>query len=74
MQVRETGLPGVVLIQPRVFRDARGFFLETYHADRYAAAGIAGAVRAGQPLPVCSGTRCAACTSSGGGRRASWSG
>jgi dTDP-4-dehydrorhamnose 3,5-epimerase len=42
VQVHETGLPGVVLIQPRVFRDARGFFLETYHAERYAAAGIPG--------------------------------
>jgi dTDP-4-dehydrorhamnose 3,5-epimerase len=42
MQVHESGLPGVVVIQPRVFRDARGFFLETYHAERYAASGIPG--------------------------------
>jgi dTDP-4-dehydrorhamnose 3,5-epimerase len=40
MEVVTTELPGVVLIQPRVFGDPRGFFLETYHADRYAAAGI----------------------------------
>lgn len=40
MEVTTTELPGVVLIQPRVFGDARGFFLETYHEARYAAAGI----------------------------------
>ena len=42
MQVREAGVPGVVIVAPRVFQDARGFFVETYHAERYAAAGIAG--------------------------------
>lgn len=40
MTVTETGLPGVLLIEPRVFGDARGFFLERYHAERYAEAGI----------------------------------
>ena len=35
-----TELPGVVVIQPDVFRDTRGFFLESYHADKYKAAGI----------------------------------
>jgi dTDP-4-dehydrorhamnose 3,5-epimerase len=40
MQVRQTALPGVVIIEPRVFQDARGFFLETWHARRYAEAGI----------------------------------
>lgn len=40
MKVRETELPGVVVIEPDVFPDARGFFLETFRADRYAAAGI----------------------------------
>jgi dTDP-4-dehydrorhamnose 3,5-epimerase len=42
MQVVDTGLPGVVLIEPRVHGDSRGFFLETFHAERYAAAGVAG--------------------------------
>jgi len=42
MQVIPTDLPGVLLIEPRVFGDARGFFLETYQAQRYAAAGIPG--------------------------------
>jgi len=40
LQFHETGLPGVVLIEPQVFRDARGFFLETFHAGKYAVAGI----------------------------------
>lgn len=43
MRVRETPLAGALIIEPRVFRDARGFFLETYHAARYAEAGIVGA-------------------------------
>ncbi|WP_291984386.1 dTDP-4-dehydrorhamnose 3,5-epimerase [Luteitalea sp.] len=40
MQVLPTALPGVVIIEPTVFRDERGFFLETYHATRYAEAGL----------------------------------
>jgi dTDP-4-dehydrorhamnose 3,5-epimerase len=32
----------VLLIEPDVHGDGRGFFLETYHADRYKAHGIAG--------------------------------
>jgi dTDP-4-dehydrorhamnose 3,5-epimerase len=35
-----TELPGVVLVEPTVHRDKRGFFLETYHRDKYAAGGI----------------------------------
>lgn len=42
MRVVPTGLPGVVVIEPVVHRDGRGFFVETYHADRYRALGIAG--------------------------------
>ena len=33
-------LPEVILIEPDVHRDARGFFLETWQVERYAAAGI----------------------------------
>lgn len=33
-------IPDVVLVEPDVFGDARGFFTETFHAARYAAAGI----------------------------------
>jgi dTDP-4-dehydrorhamnose 3,5-epimerase len=36
----ETPLPGVILVRPDVHRDARGFFVETYHAPRYREAGI----------------------------------
>ena len=40
MNVEETSLPGVLLVTPKVFGDARGFFCETYSRDRYLAAGI----------------------------------
>ncbi len=40
MDVRRTALAGVLVIEPRVFRDDRGFFVETYHARRYADVGI----------------------------------
>ncbi len=31
----ELDLPGLLLIEPKVFEDDRGFFMETFHADRY---------------------------------------
>src|SRR2546430_16262941 len=40
MSVTPTALTGVVVIDPQVHRDGRGFFLETYHRRRYAALGI----------------------------------
>jgi dTDP-4-dehydrorhamnose 3,5-epimerase len=40
MKVTETALAGVLVIEPRVFADDRGFFLETFQAERYAAHGI----------------------------------
>ncbi|TVR01751.1 MAG: dTDP-4-dehydrorhamnose 3,5-epimerase [Desulfovibrionales bacterium] len=40
MNVHTTPLNGVLLIAPKVFGDARGFFLETFQAERYAEAGI----------------------------------
>jgi dTDP-4-dehydrorhamnose 3,5-epimerase len=42
MRVFSTDLPGVVIIEPDVYRDRRGFFLETYHAEKYQEAGIPG--------------------------------
>jgi dTDP-4-dehydrorhamnose 3,5-epimerase len=36
-----TDLPGVLIVEPDVHRDARGFFLETFHAERYRKGGIA---------------------------------
>jgi dTDP-4-dehydrorhamnose 3,5-epimerase len=41
MRVVETELPGVLVVEPAVFRDSRGFFLESYHEARYREAGIA---------------------------------
>src|SRR5207247_8620161 len=38
--VRRTGLPGLLVIEPRVFSDSRGFFFETYNTARYAQAGL----------------------------------
>jgi dTDP-4-dehydrorhamnose 3,5-epimerase len=35
-----TALPEVLIVEPDVFRDARGFFLETFHAARYRQGGI----------------------------------
>ncbi|OUD13308.1 dTDP-4-dehydrorhamnose 3,5-epimerase [Thioflexithrix psekupsensis] len=40
MKVISTPLPGVVLIQPKVFGDERGFFLENYQAQRYREYGL----------------------------------
>jgi dTDP-4-dehydrorhamnose 3,5-epimerase len=40
MQFIKTGLLDVILIQPEVFEDERGFFLENYRKDRFSAAGI----------------------------------
>ena len=40
MKVHETPLPGVLVIEPRVFEDERGFFLETYQQRRFAEMGI----------------------------------
>lgn len=40
MNVIATKLPGVLVIEPSVHRDERGFFLETFHARRYREAGL----------------------------------
>ncbi len=40
MKVTTTKLAGVLIIEPKVFGDERGFFLETYHEQRYKEAGI----------------------------------
>ena len=40
LDVIELPLAGLKLIKPKVFGDARGFFLESYHEPRYRAAGI----------------------------------
>jgi len=40
MKFLPTRLPGVLIIEPDVFRDERGWFLETYHVPKYQAGGI----------------------------------
>jgi dTDP-4-dehydrorhamnose 3,5-epimerase len=40
MEFRRFDLDGVILVAPDLHRDERGFFLETYHRDKYAAGGI----------------------------------
>ncbi|ELE9244102.1 dTDP-4-dehydrorhamnose 3,5-epimerase [Enterobacter kobei] len=40
MNVIKTKLEGVLVIEPRVFGDERGFFYETFHAKRYKEVGI----------------------------------
>src|SRR5262245_50678624 len=42
MNVIETAISGVLVLEPKVLVDRRGFFMETYRADRYAAVGISG--------------------------------
>lgn len=40
MNMIETAIPGPVIIEPRVFGDARGFFMETWNATAFAGAGL----------------------------------
>ena len=40
MQVVATELPEVLIVEPKLFGDQRGFFLETYQLGRYVESGI----------------------------------
>jgi len=40
MKVSQTRLDGVLLVEPDVFEDDRGYFMESFQAHRYAGAGI----------------------------------
>lgn len=42
MNIIPTELPGVTILEPKVFGDSRGYFLETWNRDRYLAAGLPG--------------------------------
>jgi dTDP-4-dehydrorhamnose 3,5-epimerase len=42
VRVEATAIPDVLVIDPDVYHDARGYFVETYRADRYRTHGIAG--------------------------------
>lgn len=41
LKVTETRIPGVMIVEPKIFGDNRGFFTEMYQASRYATRGIA---------------------------------
>lgn len=40
MNIVPTRLPGTLILEPRIFRDDRGYFLETWNRDRFVAAGL----------------------------------
>jgi dTDP-4-dehydrorhamnose 3,5-epimerase len=40
MEIRELSLPGVLLLEPKVHKDPRGYFYESFRADRLTAAGV----------------------------------
>ncbi len=40
MQVIKTDIEGIILLEPRAFGDDRGYFLESFQKERYAAVGI----------------------------------
>lgn len=40
MNIIKTGIPGLIVVEPRVFKDDRGYFFETYQYERYKDAGI----------------------------------
>ena len=40
MKIIETPLPGLLIIEPSVFEDHRGYFIESFHSQRYFDAGI----------------------------------
>lgn len=40
MKFEPTSIPDVLILEPGIFEDQRGFFMETYHRERYATAGI----------------------------------
>ena len=42
IEIRKTALPGVCVVVPRVFRDERGFFLESFNEAAFVKAGLPG--------------------------------
>lgn len=40
--VEETGIEGLVVVKPKVFRDPRGFFMETFRSDSFRSLGLPG--------------------------------
>jgi len=40
LKFEETRVPGVIIVEPQVFGDERGFFMETFHMEKFSAAGL----------------------------------
>jgi len=40
MKIVKTEIPGIIILEPKVFQDDRGFFMETYQKQKYEEAGI----------------------------------
>jgi len=40
MKIIPTSLKGLLIVEPKVFQDSRGYFMETYHQERYRESGI----------------------------------
>lgn len=40
MKISPAELPGVLIVEPSVHQDGRGFFMESYHRDKYAEQGL----------------------------------
>lgn len=43
MKIIQSAIPDVIIIEPKVFKDPRGFFLETWNSSHYTKAGITSA-------------------------------
>ena len=71
MNVLQTAISGLLIVEPKLFGDSRGFFTEIYHADRYGTAGIP-ARFVQDNLSRSARDACAACTSRIPGRKANW--
>ncbi len=40
MEIQKTPIEGLLVIHPRIFNDDRGYFFESFHAERYRQAGV----------------------------------
>jgi dTDP-4-dehydrorhamnose 3,5-epimerase len=40
VEFKQTSIPGLILVEPRVFGDERGFFMETFQLEKFSQAGI----------------------------------
>lgn len=40
MKITETTIPGLLIVEPRVFEDSRGYFFESFHKEKYSETGI----------------------------------